>query len=88
MNAFEEAYKDINRRIEELTDGHWIKAESTSNKTMDAKAELAAIHAVTLCIGCVKEAPESDPYTLRAVKQMAIRINELEEKLRQLGHYA
>jgi hypothetical protein len=47
-----------------------------------AEDELKAIHDVIMCIGCVTEAPETDPYTLRAVKQMALRINILESKLK------
>lgn len=49
----------------------------------DAHDELKAIHDVIMCIGCVTEAPASDTYTLRAVKQMAVRINELEDELRK-----
>lgn len=47
------------------------------------RGELVEIHRVVMCIGRVKEAPESDTYTLRAVKQMAMRINESDEKLRE-----
>lgn len=45
----------------------------------EASPELSAIHAITLCIGCVKEVDKSAPYTVQAVQQMAVRINELEK---------
>jgi hypothetical protein len=42
------------------------------------RAELTAIHEVVMCIACVKDAPETDSYTLREVKRMALRIQEME----------
>lgn len=59
----------------------WLQ-EPINAELAAVKAELKAIHDVIMCIGCVTEAPETDTYTLRAVKQMALRINELEAKLR------
>src|SRR5690606_20541054 len=41
----------------------------------DAQTVLKQIHDVVMCIGAVTEAPESDPYTLREVKRMALRLN-------------
>lgn len=52
----------------------------------DAHDELKAIHDVIMCIGCVTEAPTSDTYTLRGVKQMAVRINTLEAKVLALAN--
>lgn len=44
----------------------------------DAIDELAEIHKIVMCIACVTGVDESDTYTVRAVKEMAMRINRLE----------
>ena len=45
---------------------------------MTAHDELLQIHRVIMCIGEVESTTERDPYTLRAVKDMARRLLVLE----------